>query len=130
MDKTESSPEYEDAGSSSPSHEPAKPTIDLTPIRGLLDRIEQQYHPVQVWLFGSRARGTARPGSDWDILVVVPDDTDDEMLDLDTSWRLRESSGVRADVIPYRVSEFQESQDVVNTLAYEVAHTGRLIDVH
>jgi predicted nucleotidyltransferase len=31
------------------------------------------YDPRGVWLFGSRARDTARPQSDWEILVVVDD---------------------------------------------------------
>ena len=29
---------------------------------------------VEVWLYGSRARGTAHEDSDWDILVVTPND--------------------------------------------------------
>ncbi len=28
---------------------------------------------AEVWLYGSRARGTAREDSDWDILVLTPD---------------------------------------------------------
>jgi predicted nucleotidyltransferase len=51
--------------------------IDLSPLRTLLVRIEERYQPEQVWLFGSRARGDAEPGSDWDLLVVVPDSTAD-----------------------------------------------------
>lgn len=29
---------------------------------------------AEVWLYGSRARGTARADSDWDVLVLTPDD--------------------------------------------------------
>jgi uncharacterized protein len=49
--------------------------INISQLRFLLARIEETYRPLQVWLFGSRARGDARPDSDWDLLVVVPDDT-------------------------------------------------------
>lgn len=38
---------------------------------------------VAVWMFGSAARGEAEPGSDIDILVVRPDDVDD---DSDPAW--------------------------------------------
>jgi nucleotidyltransferase-like protein len=31
-----------------------------------------------IWLTGSRARGVARPNSDWDVLVVHPDAPDGE----------------------------------------------------
>lgn len=103
-------------------------SLDLLPVRALLARIEAQYHPEQVWLFGSRARGDARPESDWDLFVVVPDDTHDEQLDLLFIWRLKRASGVAADVVACRASEFRESCDTVNTLSYVVATEGVRID--
>ncbi len=39
-------------------------------IQHMVDRIVQRFHPVRVILFGSHARGTARPDSDVDLLVV------------------------------------------------------------
>jgi predicted nucleotidyltransferase len=42
-------------------------------------------HLCELWLFGSRARGEARPDSDYDLLVVVDRDADalrDRLLDL------------------------------------------------
>src|SRR5262245_25390079 len=101
--------------------------VDISPIRPLLTQIEELYHPLQVWLFGSRARGDARPTSDWDLFVVVPDSTPEEALDPLLAWRLRKLSGIYADVIPFRVSEFQEDRTTVNTLPYEVAHQGVLL---
>lgn len=104
------------------------PSIDLGPLQTLLARIEAQYHPEQIWLFGSRARGDARPWSDWDLFVVVPDDTPEEQLDLRFLWRLKRGCGVPADVIACRVSEFREACDTVNTLSYVVAQEGVRID--
>jgi len=101
--------------------------LDVRPLATLLSRIEARYHPEQVWLFGSRARGDARPTSDWDILVVVPDDTDERDLDPVVAWRLQRGSGVYADVVPCWAHEYREDQDTVNTLAYEVAREGVLI---
>jgi predicted nucleotidyltransferase len=102
-------------------------SIDIRPLGTLLDRIEAKYHPEQVWLFGSRARGDARPTSDWDLVVVVPDDTEDRELDPLVAWRLQRGSGVYADVIPCRASEFLGDRETVNTLAYIVASEGVLI---
>ena len=82
------------------------PPLDLAPLGTLLKRIEAQYRPEQVWLFGSRARGNAGSRSDWDLLVVVPDDTEDTRLDPVQAWRLHKGSGVYADVIPYRQAVF------------------------
>ena len=101
---------------------------DLAPISALLLRIEGQYHPEQVWLFGSRARGEAQPSSDWDLFVVVPDDTPEEQLDPLFVWRLTRGFGVPTDVVACRATEFQEACDTVNTLSYVVATEGVRID--
>jgi predicted nucleotidyltransferase len=102
-------------------------TCDLRPLDVLLSRIQEKYHPVEVWLFGSRARGDAGPWSDWDLFVVVPDETDDVDLDLRVAWRLQRGSGVHADVIPCRATDFRSARDTVNTLAYVIAHEGVLV---
>lgn len=44
----------------------------------LLDSVIRRVNPVEVWLFGSRARGEDRPGSDWDLYVVVDDGAEEE----------------------------------------------------
>jgi predicted nucleotidyltransferase len=106
---------------------PASQAIDLSPLKTLLARIQDQYHPQEVWLFGSRARGDARPTSDWDLLVVVSDDAKDDDLEPLTAWRLQKGAGVYADVIPYRASDFRADRDTVNTLAYSVGVEGVLI---
>lgn len=108
----------------------ATQSIDLSPLKTLLARIEDKYHPQEVWLFGSRARGDARPTSDWDLLVVVSDDAKDDELEPLSAWRLQKGAGVYADVIPYRASEFRADRDTVNTLAYSVGVEGVLIYEH
>ena len=39
--------------------------------------IADEFEPERIVLFGSRARGDARPDSDVDLLVVMPDGTDE-----------------------------------------------------
>lgn len=102
-------------------------SIDVAAIRSLLERIVARWRPQQVWLFGSRARGDATPDSDWDLFVVVDDATDDAELDPGVGRRLRRECGVRADVIPWRASEFAEFRSTPNTLAYSVASDGVLL---
>jgi predicted nucleotidyltransferase len=97
--------------------------IDLSAAGDLLDRIIRACDPFEVWLFGSRARGHARADSDWDLLVVVPDDTvgvDDPLV----GWRLGRGAGVPSDVLLCRGSDFREDRDTPNTLAFEAAHHG------
>ena len=38
----------------------------------MIERIVREFDPLRIILFGSRARGTARPDSDYDLLVVLP----------------------------------------------------------
>jgi uncharacterized protein len=49
------------------------PSLTETDLQEITRRIVAAANPVKVILFGSRARGTARPGSDIDLLVVEPD---------------------------------------------------------
>jgi predicted nucleotidyltransferase len=72
----------------------------------------------------SRARGEAVADSDWDLLVVVPDDLAEDDLDPLISWRLQKGSGVRAEIVPCRVTDFAEDRGTPNTLAYEAATRG------
>ncbi|MFW6147160.1 MAG: nucleotidyltransferase domain-containing protein [Thermodesulfobacteriota bacterium] len=53
----------------------------------LLKQVEQQIHSIvpdaEVILYGSRARGDARPASDWDFLILVDQPLDrDRILEL------------------------------------------------
>ena len=99
--------------------------IDLRPVQPLLDRIVASWQPREIWLFGSRARGTAAADSDWDLLVVIPDELapsgfDDPM----TVWGVKQGTGVRADVLVCRASEFDEDRGTHNTIAYDAAVEG------
>lgn len=93
----------------------------------LLRRIVEAMRPEQIWLFGSRARGGARPTSDWDLLVVLPDSATDDELDLLHAWQLVRDLRIPADVIPVRRSEFEEARDHAGTLVRTVVGEGRQV---
>ncbi|HEX3757624.1 MAG TPA: nucleotidyltransferase domain-containing protein [Kofleriaceae bacterium] len=103
-------------------------TIDLHPIAPILARIVERWNPLQIWLFGSRARGDAGIDSDWDLLAIVPDcpepaDFDDPM----TVWRVKRQPGVPSDLVVYRASDFEADRPVPNTLAYATRLDGVLV---
>jgi predicted nucleotidyltransferase len=93
----------------------------------LLGRVVAAWDPEQIWLFGSRARGSANAASDWDLLVVVPDSMDESALDPVAAWQLRKDARVRADIVPCRASDFREDRATPNTLAFEAATRGQLL---
>lgn len=78
-------------------------------------------------LFGSQARGDARPDSDVDFMVVLPEaprSTRREMVMLSDVLRpLR----VWADVLVLSARRFRESAAVPGTLAHTVAREGKVL---
>lgn len=83
--------------------------------------------PLQVWLFGSRAEGRARPDSDYDILVVVPDDAPNTIFHPVYAWRVGHDVRVPADVIPITRSDFEEEKGEIDTLARAAFLRGRKV---
>ena len=81
--------------------------------------------PLQVWLFGSRAEDRARPTSDYDLLVVMPDGTPDGELDPVRAWRLGWDVSVTADIIPCTRSEFDEEKNEIDSLPRAAMLRGR-----
>jgi uncharacterized protein len=85
----------------------------------------------RVILFGSRARGTARPDSDLDFLVVEPVVEDR----FGETFRLREAVGAvfgdevqPVDLVVTDEEHFRRSENTPNTLAFEAASTGRVYE--
>ncbi len=59
-------------------------------IRRIRETSKQVVPPYgEVWLYGSRARGTAHEGSDWDILILL-DKPKLEASDYDVAYPFRE----------------------------------------
>lgn len=108
-------------------HPATNATIERPP-SSLLERIDARWHPEEVWLFGSRAQRRARPDSDWDLLLVVPDTTPESLLDLAAAWMAVRDLEIPADIIPVRRSEFDEARAQRGTLSEIVASEGVRID--
>jgi superfamily II DNA or RNA helicase/predicted nucleotidyltransferase len=90
-----------------PRHPPVEHWIDL-----MVERIATQFHPERIVLFGSQARGDARPDSDVDLLVVL-----DEVED-------RHETAVQMRIA---VSDMPVSKDIVVTTPDEIDRRGDLV---
>lgn len=92
---------------------------------GLLERIIGQFNPQEVWLFGSRAAGTHSPTSDYDVFVILDDNTDVERI---TSWaRVAPLRRACVDLIAVSKAEFEESKGIRGTLSNVVVEEGRCL---
>src|SRR3954468_22506993 len=79
---------------------------------GVIERIVEVLDPEEVWLFGSRARETHGPDSDWDLMAVLPNTAADRQLDIAAVWAdFRELRRMRIEVIPIRRRDFEENRD-------------------
>jgi len=95
--------------------------------RGELDRVVRRLvkalQPLAIYLFGSRARGDASDDSDYDLMLVLKDDSRRE-----DCWKaVREVlKGARVDANPFltRATAFAWRHREVGTLEYEAAVDG------
>jgi predicted nucleotidyltransferase len=108
---------------STPQPSPATASTDAR-IRVIADGIVAAIPDAQVRLFGSRARGTARPDSDVDLLITVPDPwllTHDRVRVLIDLWRRFSSHQLPLDLLLYSESEVRQREScrsAVSTFAY------------
>jgi len=68
-----------------------------------VNRLVESLHPRAIILFGSRARGTSRPDSDYDLLVIS-----DRLLDYDEVYRPVAGRGLHCDVVPCTVEAWRQ----------------------
>jgi len=96
-------------------------------LREIVRRLADAYHPLRIYLFGSKARGTAGPDSDYDILVVVRDDAPPELkrntLAYQTLWGVRKSK----DVLVCPEGWFLSRATVISSLPATVIREGKLL---
>ncbi len=91
----------------------------------IVRRLVQAYQPRRVYLFGSKARGDAGPDSDYDLLIVVPNDAPaDRRKNLPAHKSLWEM-GTAADVLVCTEQYFDSRQSVVNSIPAAVMSEGK-----
>lgn len=85
------------------------------------------YQPERIYLFGSTARGDANEDSDYDLMVVVPDEAPPERRDSDLAYKVLRGTGVAADVLVWTRSRFNRRVHVVASLPATILREGRLL---
>jgi len=85
-------------------------------LKDIVHRLVEAYHPERIYLFGSRARDEAGPDSDYDILVVIPDDAPDNQRGSRLAYEALRGTGVAADVVIWRRAPFQAREQLKSSL--------------
>ncbi len=93
----------------------------------IVRRLVAAYNPLQVYLFGSKARGEAGPDSDYDLLLVVPDDASPERRRSRLAYEALWGTGSAADVLVCTQSYFEPRRSLKASLPGTVLREGRLV---
>lgn len=81
---------------------------------------------MRIILFGSAARGEARPDSDIDVLVVIPEDRHTGQVEGDIYENLI-GFGIPVDVIAATEAELEQYRDNFSLVYYPALREGREI---
>lgn len=93
----------------------------------LLGPVVAYYRPRKVILFGSQARDEAGDDSDFDLFVVVDDDTPPERLDWRGKYEARRSFHRAVDIVTCRESVFERKRGLVGSLSHTVDQEGVVV---
>ncbi len=96
-------------------------------LREMLRRLIEAYRPERIYLFGSHARGDAGPDSDYDVLVVVPDDASPERRRSRLAYQVLAGTGTAADVLVTTRSYFEARRHLKASLPGTVLREGKLL---
>ena len=103
------------------------PTASNPALAEAVRRLVEAYRPDRIYLFGSVARGDAGPDSDYDIMVVVPDDAPRELQDCDLAYLSLQGMGIAKDVLVWRRSEFEKRLHLKASLPSTILREGKLL---
>lgn len=96
-------------------------------LRLVVERLISVYRPDRIYLFGSIARGDADEDSDYDLMVLVPDDATPERRGSRLAYQALRGTGIAADVLVWTRGSFERRAHVVASLPATVLREGKLL---
>ena len=91
-----------------------------------IELITREFDPLRIILFGSRARGEARPDSDLDLLVVLPEIENKRNVTIDL-MRILGNLPVSKDVVVTTPQEIDERGDVLGLILRPALREGVVV---
>jgi predicted nucleotidyltransferase len=96
-------------------------------LRVIVDRLVSIYHPENIYLFGSAARGDAGPDSDYDLMIIVPNGTPPELRDPAPAYRAVWRLGAAIDPVVWTRRQFDKRLHLRASLPATVRREGKLL---
>ena len=92
-----------------------------------VERLVAEFHPEQIWLFGSYAWGEPTPDSDLDFVVVVPRDEESYLRRAQRAQGCLWGIPIGIDVLVPTKMDFDRVSHLKGSLTYKIIHEGRLL---
>ncbi|MBL7063285.1 MAG: nucleotidyltransferase domain-containing protein [Anaerolineae bacterium] len=92
----------------------------------MVTRIREAVRPSKIVLFGSQARGEARPGSDLDLLIIAPS-TLPRWRRTPPLYRLLAGMGVPKDIVWWTSEEVEEWRGVKSHFINTAMREGKVL---
>ena len=93
----------------------------------IVRRLVVAYQPERIYLFGSVARGDTGPDSDYNLLVIVPDDAPPERRDGGLAYRALRGVGTAVDAVVCTSQWFHARTHLKASLPGTVLREGKLL---
>ena len=102
--------------------------IKREPVLGeMVRRLVEVYSPVRIYLFGSKARGDDGADSDYDFLVVLPDDAPERLRHGHIGQNAIGAVDASKDILVCTIGFFTRRSRVVTSLPATVMREGKLL---
>lgn len=103
------------------------PSVESPLVAEMTRRLVEVYHPERIYLFGSAARGDADSDSDYDFMVVMPDDTPPEVLREPIGYQALGGLNVSTDVVVWTKWEFDRRLHLKASFPSTIVREGKLL---
>ena len=96
-------------------------------LQAATQRLVAEFHPEEIYLFGSHAWGAPGQDSDIDLMVIVPSSDERPIRRDQRAQRCLGRLLISADVLVRTRHEVNRVRDVLGSLTHEVLHKGRKV---
>lgn len=105
----------------------AQLAAECAPVREAARLLVELYQPLRIYLFGSRARGDSQADSDYDLLLILPDDADASRRSGERFYRATAQKPLGVELHICRRAWFEEQRDMPGSFGQTVLREGRVL---
>ena len=106
---------------------PSQTLEDDAKLTEVVRRLIDAFRPEGIYLFGSKARGDEGADSDYDLMVIIPDDAPPERRRSRLAYQTLRGTRLAADVLVWPRQNFDSRLHLPASLPATIIREGRLL---